>query len=50
MFLKKNEFTTLRRKNLKMYIIEEMLSMNFYFLILKNYEFLTLSNKFYIKP
>jgi hypothetical protein len=33
-----------------MYIIEEMLNMNFYFLILKNYEFLTLSGKFYIKP
>jgi hypothetical protein len=32
-----------------MYIIEEMLSMNFKFLILTNYEFLTLSNRFYIK-
>jgi hypothetical protein len=33
-----------------MYIIEEMLSMNFNFLILTNYEFPTLNNKFYIKP
>jgi hypothetical protein len=32
-----------------MYIIEEMLSMNFNFLILTNYEFLTLSTKFYMK-
>jgi hypothetical protein len=29
-----------------MYIIEEMLSMNFNFFILKNYEFLTLSSTF----
>jgi len=33
-----------------MYIIEEMLSMNFNFKSLSNYEFLTLSSKFYIKP
>jgi len=33
-----------------MYIIEEMLNMNYNFLILTNYEFLTSSGKFYIKP
>jgi hypothetical protein len=33
-----------------MYIIEEMLNMNFNFLILTNYEFLIVSNIFYIKP
>jgi len=32
-----------------MYIIEKMLNMNFNFLILTNYEFLTLNSKFYIK-
>jgi hypothetical protein len=31
-----------------MYIIEEMLNMNFNFLISRNYEFLTLSSKYYI--
>jgi hypothetical protein len=31
-----------------MYIIEEMLNMNFNSFILTNYEFLTLSSKFYI--
>jgi hypothetical protein len=30
--------------------IKNMLSMNFNFLILTNYEFLTLSDKFHIKP
>jgi hypothetical protein len=29
---------------------EKMLSMNFNFMILTNYEFLTLSSKIYIKP
>ncbi len=43
-----NEFKTLRGKKFKMYIIEEMLNMNFNFLILTNYEFLTLSSKVYI--
>jgi hypothetical protein len=32
-----------------MYIIEKMLNMNFNFLISTNYEFLTLSSKFYNK-
>jgi len=32
-----------------MYIIEGMLNMNFNFLILTNYEFITLTSKFYIK-
>jgi hypothetical protein len=32
-----------------MYIIEKTFSMNFNFLILTNYEFLTLNNKFDIK-
>jgi hypothetical protein len=50
MFFFWNEFKYLRGKNFKMYIIEEMLIMNFNFFILTNYEFLTLSSKFYIKP
>jgi hypothetical protein len=45
-----NEFTTLRGKNLRMYIMEEMFNMNFNFLILTNYEFLALNSKVYIKP
>jgi len=50
MFFFWNEVTTLRGKNLRMYIIEEMLNMNFNFLILANYKILTLNSKFYIKP
>jgi hypothetical protein len=46
-FLKK--FKTSRGNFKKMYIIEKMLSMNFNFLILTNYEFSTLSSKIYIK-
>jgi hypothetical protein len=50
-FFLKNEFKTLRGNFFLMYIIEEMLSMSFfYFFILTNYEFLTLNSKFYIKP
>jgi hypothetical protein len=45
-----NELKTLRGENFKMYIIEEMLSMNFNFLILTKYEFITLSSRIYIKP
>jgi len=33
-----------------MYIIEEMLTMNFNFFILTNHEILTLNSKFYLKP
>jgi hypothetical protein len=46
---KKKVFKTLKMKILKMYIIEGMLNMNFNLLILTNYEFITLSSKFYIK-
>jgi hypothetical protein len=49
MFSFLNELKTSRGNFLKMYIIEKMLSMTFNFLILTNYEFLTLSSTFDIK-